>query len=390
MNESGKILVLNYKFNNTETLLALLISENRLKKAKVCGESELMDIYKGKVVSVSKPINACFVNYKDNKQCFLSLDEKKDLKAGDEITIQIVREAMGSKLPTATLSLSIPGKYLILAYNKPGVNFSGKLSMKEKHALKHLLSETEIFTERENSPFGVIIRTNSASLTDSDEIIREYESLKQKMEEIVSYSDKRTCYSLLFKEENDYIKFINDAYESEYDEIITDDPEIYKSINESNPTKSVRLYADERLSLSKLYSLDSKISEALGSRIWLKSGGWISIQSTTALTAIDVNSGKFEGKNKNQSEMIAKINKEAADEIMNQLILRNLSGIIVVDFINIKDNEEEKEFMGYLKELARKDPVKCEIVDMTKLGLVEITRKKISKTLKEQFGYETD
>ncbi|MBP5297862.1 MAG: ribonuclease E/G [Lachnospiraceae bacterium] len=390
MNESGKILVLNYKFNNTERLLALLISGNRLKKIKVCEESELMDIYKGKVVSVSKPINACFVNYKDNKQCFLSLDEKKDIKAGDELTIQIVREAMGSKLPTATLSYSIPGKHLILAYNRPGVNFSGKLSMKEKHSLKHLLSDTAIFTEREDSPFGVILRTNAASLTDSDEIVKEYESLKQKMEEIAGFSDNRTCFSLLYKDENEYLKFINDTYDNEYDEIITDDSEIYKVLQNSGLQKSVRLYDDDRLSLSKLYSLDSRISEALGSRIWLKSGGWISIQSTNALTAIDVNSGKFEGKNKNQNEMIAKTNKEAADEIMNQLILRNLSGIIVVDFINIKDNDEIKDFMGYLKELARKDPVKCEIVDMTKLGLVEITRKKISKTLREQFGYETD
>ena len=88
--------------------------------------------------------------------------------------------------------------------------------------------------------------------------------------------------------------------------------------------------------------------------------------------------------------MIAKINREAADEVMNQLILRNLSGIIVVDFINMKDNEEIRSSIYYLKELAKKDPVKCEIVDMTRLGLVEITRKKISKTLREQFGYETD
>ena len=390
MNDSGKILVLNYKFNNAERLLALLVSNNRLKKIKVCDDSELMDIYKGKVVSVSKPINACFVNYKENKQCFLNLDEKKDIKAGDEIIVQIVREAMGSKLPTATLSFSIPGKYLILAYKRPGVNFSGKLSMKDKHNLKNLLMDTPIFTEREDSPFGVILRTNSASLTSAEEILDEYASIKKKMDEIIDYSDKRTCFSLLYNGENEYQSFINNAYEKEYDEIITDDQEIYRSICDLNPSKSVRLYEDERLSLTKLYSLDSKISEALGSRIWLKSGGWISIQSTAALTAIDVNSGKFEGKNNNQNEMIAKINKEAADEIMNQLILRNLSGIIVVDFINMKDKDEIRAFMVYLKELAKKDPVKCEIVDMTKLGLVEITRKKISKTLKEQFGYETD
>ena len=389
MNDGGKILVLNHKLNNKDNLLAILVADNRLKRVKVCEESELLNIYKGKVTSISKPINACFVNYTDNKQCFLSLNENKDLKVGDEITIQIEREAMGSKLPSATLFFSISGKYLVLTFGKIGVNFSGKLSMKQKHALKELLEDTAVFTEREDCEYGVILRTNAAEAS-KEEIIAEYEKIKSEIEEIIRYSGTRTCYSLLYKAESDYHSFIKNTYENEYDEIVTDLKDIYDDLSLQNLPKPVRLYDDERLSLAKLYSLESKLSEAIGSKIWLKSGGWISIQSTTALTAIDVNSGKFEAKNKNQDEMIAKINREAADEVMNQLILRNLSGIIVVDFINMKDNEEIRSFIYYLKELAKKDPVKCEIVDMTRLGLVEITRKKISKTLREQFGYETD
>ncbi len=150
-----------------------------------------------------------------------------------------------------------------------------------------------------------------------------------------------------------------------------------------NKCKSLRLYQDEMLSLSKLYSIESKMETALGSRVWLKSGGYLIIEPTEALTVIDVNSGKYEAKKSNEDTVLA-VNLEAAEEVALQLRLRNLSGIIIVDFINMAQETSKNQIMTLLKQLTAKDVVKTTVVDMTSLGLVEITRKKTSKPLREQ------
>ena len=140
------------------------------------------------------------------------------------------------------------------------------------------------------------------------------------------------------------------------------------------------------LSLSKLYNLDSKIDEAFGERVWLKSGAYLIIQPTEALTVIDVNSGKFEARKGNDDQTAWKVNTEAAVEIARQLRLRNLSGIIVVDFINMRAEESRAGLLRQLKGLVQDDRIRTNVVDMTPLGLVEITRKKIMKPLWEQYN----
>lgn len=202
--------------------------------------------------------------------------------------------------------------------------------------------------------------------------------------------------------------------EHEYQEIVTDSQELYEMLSEyssdakgivlenvqesvpesisenvpekesaHNKCKSLRLYQDEMLSLSKLYSIESKMETALGSRVWLKSGGYLIIEPTEALTVIDVNSGKYEAKKSNEDTILA-VNLEAAEEVALQLRLRNLSGIIIVDFINMAQETSKNQIMTLLKQLTAKDVVKTTVVDMTSLGLVEITRKKTSKPLREQ------
>ena len=146
---------------------------------------------------------------------------------------------------------------------------------------------------------------------------------------------------------------------------------------------SVRLYQDDTLSLSVLYSIESKLETALASRIWLKSGGYLVIEPTEALTVIDVNTGKYEA-GKEPQETYRRINLEAAEEVAIQLRLRNLSGIIVVDFINMQASYN-RELLEYLRALVQKDKIQTDVVDMTPLGLVEITRKKMSRPLREQF-----
>ena len=142
----------------------------------------------------------------------------------------------------------------------------------------------------------------------------------------------------------------------------------------------LRFYDDPMLPLRKLYSLEKAVHDALKERVWLKSGGYLVIQPTEALTVIDVNTGKYEG-NKKAGETFRKINKEAAEEAARQMRLRNLSGIILIDFIDMKDPDHITELISILKTHLRQDPVKTDFVDFTKLGLAEITRKKVRKPL---------
>ena len=173
------------------------------------------------------------------------------------------------------------------------------------------------------------------------------------------------------------------------EEIVTDDPEIFRRIREyldvcqPEDREKVRLYEDPLLPLEKLYSLEKAVSEALQKKVWLRSGGYLVIEPTEAMTVIDVNSGKYTGR-KNLRDTIRKINLEAAEEIVFQLRLRNLSGIIIVDFIDMDSVQDQEELMALLTDRCRKDPIKTTVVDMTKLGLVEITRKKIRRPFREQ------
>jgi len=147
--------------------------------------------------------------------------------------------------------------------------------------------------------------------------------------------------------------------------------------------QKLRLYEDHLLPMPKLYNLEKALEEALRERVWLKSGAYLVIQPTEALTVIDVNTGKFEASKKKQ-QTFRKINQEAAREIARQLRLRNLSGIIVADFIDMENPDDKYALIETLRQELKKDPVKTVLVDMTPLGLVEITRKKVRKTLQEQ------
>ena len=144
-------------------------------------------------------------------------------------------------------------------------------------------------------------------------------------------------------------------------------------------------YTDALLPLGKLYSLENAFEKALGKNVWLKSGGYLVIEPTEAMTVIDVNTGKYSGR-KNMQDTIYKINMEAADEIGRQLRLRNLSGIIIVDFIDMEREEDRKTLLAHLGDVVSNDPVKTTVVDMTALNLVELTRKKVRRPLHEQVG----
>ncbi len=398
--DSGKILIL--KLNNR--LMSLLIRDNCILSAQVQHENECAvgNIYIGKVQSISDSISAAFVDIGQGHPVFLSLAETKHavvttnrkydgrLKAGDEILVQVSSEPVKTKLAGVTAKISLAGKYVVAqmhttaSLNKPLIQVSSKLSRKQQEhfrdidALKRLMPAVQL-----------TIRTNAGELSDETPLIEEAEELAEQLTHILQTAGQRTCFSCLYREKPDYLHFIENTYTSEYDEVITDIPEIYDRIKayQAQNAIPVRLYEDQMLPLYKLYAIEARIQELLDKRVWLKSGGYLVIEPTEALISIDVNSGKYE-RGKDKEETALKINMEAAEMIAIHLRARNLSGMILVDFINMKTKEHNQRLMDYMRGLLKKDSVTADIVDMTGLGLVEITRRKISPSFREQYGRE--
>mgnify|MGYP003376389882 CR=1 FL=1 len=361
-------------------------------------KSLLGNIYIAKVQKVAAGINAAFVELAPGMVGYYSLEENKEhlfttpsstggiprkLKAGDEIVVQVSRDAVKTKAPVVTSHLSFAGRYCVLTAGKSGIGFSSKLT---DNGLRTELKMR--WKECAPGDMGLIVRTNAAAVT-ADEVLKEYEALKETYEALKAGWAMRTCYSCIYHALPGYIASLRDTLFGGLDSILTDQPDFYEAISaylsSFQPEDKERLsfYEDRLLPLSKLYSLDTALERALSKRVWLKSGGYLVIEPTEAMVVIDVNTGKYTGK-KSQEETIVKINLEAADEIGRQLRLRNLSGIILIDFIDMEKELHKKQVMEALQRAVSKDPVKTVVVEMTRLNLVEVTRKKVRKPLYEQ------
>ncbi len=356
--------------------------------------SLLGNIYIGKVKNIVKNINSAFVEIGKGQMSYYSLSdnkvhhfavsqERKELREGDEILVQVARDAVKTKDPVVTANLSFTGHLCVLTAGKNQISFSSKIRSQEwKDQMKALLEP-----EKEDE-FGIIVRTNAAE-AEPEAVIGELRQLKAQYHQILENGAHRTCYSKLYEAYPSYINRIRDTYITSMEEIVTDDKEIYGQLkhylheNQPEDENRLRLYEDAMLPLAKLYQIDKAMEEALSTHVWLKSGGYLVIEPTEAMTVIDVNTGKYTGK-KNKRDTILKINLEAAAEISHQMRLRNLSGIILVDFIDMEEKEDQELLMKTLAVQCARDPVKTTVVDMTRLNLVEITRKKIRKPLHEQ------
>ncbi len=407
-------------------ILTALISGQRALQLNLEEESGsiLGNIYIGKVKNIAKNINSAFIDLGGGLTAYYSLtenrrhlfadslaagilgnapgdkpgfkdakgqdaDRKKTasgprlLRPGDEIVVQVKGDAVKTKDPVVTSNISLTGRYCVLTLGRCQIGFSSKLSDGPwKEQIRQAL------LEEKDRDFGIIVRTNAMSAS-SEEILEELKMLRERYYRLLSEAGHRTCHTLLYQAEPSYIGSLRDTYGDFMEEIVTDQTDIFAGIQEylkacqPQDLGRVRFYEDPLLSLSKLYSIEKAVDEALQKRVWLKSGGYLVIEPTEAMTVIDVNSGKYSGK-KTLRDTILKINLEAAAEIAFQLRLRNLSGIIVVDFIDMTLPEDRQELMETFTALCRKDPVKTTVVDMTALGLVEVTRKKIRKSFREQ------
>ena len=356
-------------------------------------EDLLGNIYIGQVKQLVKNIQAAFVALPGGLLCYLSLEDnprilKSDgtytgkLVQGDEIVVQFAKEAVKTKAPVVTARWNFTGEYAVLTVGKSGIGVSAKITDSVWAAAARVEFAAELSEE-----YGLILRTN-AYTAEWPAIHEEIARLREQYESVKRKAVTRTCFSCLHRTPEPYISEILGLKEDGLEKIMTDDPALFSSMQETltalSPDRAARLvlYRDD-YPMKKLFSLETELERALSRQVWLKSGGYLVIEPTEALTVIDVNTGKAGGR-KNQQETFLKINLEAAGEAARQMRLRNLTGMILIDFINLHSEEARDRVYEELVKVCRKDPIKTTVVDRTRLELVEVTRKKIRRPLHEQ------
>lgn len=358
-------------------------------------ESILGNIYLGKVKNIVKNIDAAFVEIENKQMCYLSLSANESpifanskntnkINVGDTLVVQVSKEDVKTKAPVVTANINFTGKYIVLTHGKTGIGISGKIkSEEERERLKNIIRPFS------GESYGWIVRTNAEGAL-QEQILQEINTLKALYENILQFGVQKSRFSKLYEAPAGFLCDIRNERAESLNEIITDDKKIFKKMQEylncyqKEDLEKLRFYEDESYPLEKLYGIESKLEKALQKNVWLKSGGTLVIEPTEALTVIDVNTGKAVKGNKKMQETFLKVNLEAAEEIAKQIRLRNLSGIIVIDFIGLDAKEDEKLLLKKLEDCLERDLVKTVLVDITPLGLVEITRKKVRKPLHEQ------
>ena len=395
----SKLILTPMDISGRKRLAAALVQGGRVCQLDLCRfehKNILGNIYVGKVKNIAENIRAAFIEIADGIMCYYSMDEKAipiytnrkkngKLKPGDELLVQVCREPIRGKLPCVTCDLNFSGRYLVVTALKAVPGFSGKLNSEEKKRLKEILSP--ILPD----DAGIIVRTNSRNASE-EELQSELERLMKCLHQVKEKALTRTCFSLIHENLPEYLQVLQNVYEQDLDEIVTDDRELCDQVSRyleyyGMPADKLRFYEDKLLPLSRLYSLESVLKEAVSEKVWLKSGAFLVIQQTEAFVSVDVNTGKYTSK-KDSQETFRKINLEAAKEIARQLRLRNLSGMILIDFINLKEQKDKDELLQALQRYLNQDPVKGNVVDITKLNIVEVTRKKIRKSLAEELREE--
>lgn len=377
-----------------EFFLAAAFDEKRMTQIQVEAVSKssiLGNIYIGRVENIATNIQAAFVNIAKGVSCFLPLEEaknavftkkngKKDLCIGDELLVEVTREKQKNKPASVSANLNFSGKYLILTTGNHLLGISKKLHATERERLQALLKDQITDT------FGIVVRTAAKDASD-EEILKELEMLTKQCHACLQGAMHRTAFTRLREAPPFYLQFLKNRNLTEVQKITTDIPSVHEvllqHLQDTKEAEKLHLYTDTQVSLFALYSLTHELERALHRQVWLPSGAYLVIDPTEALTVIDVNSGK-NIKKKAREELVFFVNVEAAHEIARQLILRNISGICIIDFIDMKEKEHREELMHILRMDLKKDKVPATLVDITRLGLVELTRKKVQKSLKEQ------
>lgn len=359
------------------------------------------NIYKGIVLKVERGLQAAFVNFGVGKDGFLPLrdvspayfTEKKEagresahsrgsLKIGQEVIVQVAREVSGRKGALLTTYLSLPGRYLVLLPNKHSSGISRKIEAEEdRRLLKTLVEQIKI-----DEGMGFIVRTAGINRT-KQELSRDYQHLLRLWKEIQKRAETDPAPALIYQESDFGVRSLRDYFTSEIEEILVDDLETYRKMRaycKAVAPRNLRMIKQykERLPIFSQYNLEEQIREIYQERVELKSGGSIVISPTEAMITIDVNSGRASNK-KNVEDTAFKTNLEAAEEIGRQLRLRDLGGLIVIDFIDMTDRKHEAEVEKTFKKALTLDRARIQMSRISKFGILELSRQKKHSTIQE-------
>jgi len=389
------------KIDNEETAVALLengvLMEIYFERSK---DGHLLGgIYKGVVQNVLPGMQAAFVDIGLPKNAFLYVEDilppssgergehkiNELVKVGQELFLQIIKEPVGSKGACVTANPSLPGRFLVLL---PGGNYLAvSRRINDEDEVKRL---KELVAEFLPAGMGAIIRTAAKSVT-RDEVALEVKTLVKQWKRIQGKAATSCAPALIHRDLDLVQRIIRDLNLTEDTKIIADSVETHERIldiiPESMSDLCVHTFSGVRDDLFSVHMVDHQIEQALYRKVWLKSGGYLIIDQMEALTVIDVNTGKFVGSH-DLAETVLKTNLEAVTEIARQLRLRNLGGIIIVDFIDMDNNADKENLLAALNEITQKDHTRVIVLGMTQLGLVEMTRKKIGQELSRSLEKE--
>jgi len=366
----------------------------------------IKNIYKGRVANVLPGMESAFVDIGLKKNSFLFVDDLREfeekylnglvnsekpiedlLTVGDQVVVQVLNVPRGNKGARVTTNFTIPGKYLVLMPNSDHIAISKKISNEDERQRLQ-----KIFEEIMPNKMGVIIRT-AARGKSVYHFEREISYLVKKWQDIEKRISKSKVGEILYNDNDIVIKILRDILNSNIDEIIVDNEEVYLEIidyinafSEGKSKTKVKLFYGEN-EIFEEYNIDKEIEKALQKEVWLDCGGYLVIEKTEALISIDINTGRNTG-SYNLEKTVLNTNLEAAREIPKQLRIRNLSGIIIIDFIDMKLQEDKDLVIQQLDSELKKDRLKNNIVHFTDLGLIEMTRKRVGRNL--SYFYQTD
>ncbi len=362
-------------------------------------QSYVGNVYLGKVQNVLPSMEAAFVDIGKGRNAVLYAGEvnfdlsglegqpkriESALKAGQSVIVQVTKDPMGHKGARLTSMISLPGRYLVYVPGASMTGISRKLPDVERNRLKAILKQVM----PENA--GVIVRTAAEGAAE-DELSRDVARLAAQWEAIEKKSKTASAPALLYSEPDLTIRVIRDVFNEDFSSLVVSGDEAWDVVDEY--VKYVAPHLAERLTrwpddrdVFAAYRIDEQLAKALERKVWLPSGGSLVIDKTEAMTVIDVNTGKFTGQGGNLEETVTRNNLEAAEEIVRQLRLRDVGGIVVIDFIDMVLESNRELVLRRLLECLARDRTKHQVAEVTSLGLVQMTRKRVGAGLLEAFS----
>mgnify|MGYP000906295843 FL=1 len=401
----GKDIIVNYGRRETR---AASLEDRRVVEVfieRAAQERVVGNIYRGKVENVLPGMSAAFVNIGLERNAFLYVDDARDyeklaeagnnrskngksktrgirdvLRQGQSIIVQVTKEPIGTKGARVVTHLTIPGRYLVLMPTVDHIGVSRRIQdEKERDRLKKLAKSLR------PQGMGLIVRTLAEGQCQS-ELEQDAQFLLKVWEQIQRRAKRTKKPGLLYKDHDLIYRLVRDCFSTEFNRFIVDSREEYNKVLEMLDTLSPHLrsrvfyYHDENIPIFEFYGVEADLKRALKRKVWLESGGYLVIDQTEALTSIDVNTGKYTG-SKNLADTVLKTNLEAAAEIARQLRLRDIGGIIIIDFIDMASSGHEEKVLARLEEEVKKDKNKTHVLGFTNLGMVEMTRKKTRQNI---------